>query len=82
MSSYKVYHSSPISIEDYYLDLKALDSLDNRNKEFIHSYYKDMVCYFSENRIVGISFFNTLLKGGYLKNMKVEERDEKLNILL
>jgi hypothetical protein len=64
-----------IKIEDYYLDLKSLDSLDNRNKEFIHNYYKDMVFSFSENRIdVGISFFNTLLKGGYLKNIKVHKR--------
>lgn len=57
-----------------------MESLDSRNKEFIHGYYRDMVNSYSNNdNFTAISFFNTLYKAGYLKNIKIEERDEKID---
>ena len=72
-----------MKIEEYFLDLKSMESLDNRNKEFIHNYYRDMVTAYCDNRIgIAASYFNTLIKSGYLKNIKVEERDQKIEQLL
>lgn len=68
-----------MKIENYYLDLGALSKLDCKEKETIHSYYRDMLYSFNDNRSsMAESMFNTLYSAGYLK----EIRDEKLDKLL
>jgi len=68
-----------MKIENYYLDLGSLSELEDREKEIIHSYYRDMLHSFNDNRrSMAESMFHTLYSSGYLK----EVRDEKLNKLL
>lgn len=69
-----------MKIENYYLDLKKLSDLQDKDeRDQIHSYYKDMLYAFQDSRKeMGMSIMNTLIKGGYL----VDYRDEKLSDIL
>ena len=66
---------------DYYLDIdkvSKLQSEDERNR--IHSYYTDMIIYASEDErlSMAISIKNTLIKAGYL----IQVRDENIEKIL
>lgn len=69
-----------MKIENYYLDLKKLHQIEDKDeRNQIHSYYKDMLYSVQDGRKeMGISIMNTLIRGGYL----VDYRDEKLEEIL
>lgn len=68
-----------MSYKNYYLDLTKLSKISITEQEKIHDYYKDMLLLVEENREnIAESYFNTLFKGEFLK----EIRDEKLKELL
>jgi hypothetical protein len=68
-----------MKIENYCLNLQAMKSLDEKDKDVIHSYYKDMLYCFSDGRKeMSISILNTLLLGGYL----IDVRDKKIEEIL
>lgn len=69
-----------MKIENYCLNLKAMKELEEKDKEVIHSYYKDMLYCFSDGRKeMCISIMNTLLLGGYLIDVRENKIDEILN---
>jgi len=69
-----------MKIENYYLDLRAMKELDEREKDIIHSYYKDMLYSFQDGRKeMGISIMHTLIKSGYLVDYRSEKIDEILD---
>ena len=66
---------------DYYLDIDKVSKLqfeDERNR--IHNYYTDMLIYASdcERLSMAISIKNTLIKAGYL----IQVRDENIEKIL
>lgn len=68
-----------MKIENYYLDLRAMKELDEKEKDIIHSYYKDMLYSFQDGRKeMAMSIMNTLVKGGYL----IDYRNEKIDDIL
>jgi len=69
-----------MKVENFYLDLKKLHSLeDKQERDQIHSYYKDMLYSFQDGRKeMGISIMNTLFKSGYL----IDYRNEKIDDIL
>ncbi len=68
-----------MKIENYCLNLHALKTLEEKEKEVIHSYYKDMLYSFSDGRKeMCQSILNTLLFGGYL----IDARDKKIGDIL
>ena len=69
-----------MKIENYYLDLQGMKDLDEKEKDIIHSYYKDMLYSFQDGRKeMGMSIMNTLIKGGYLIDYRNEKIDEILD---
>lgn len=72
-----------IDISEWYLDLEELSSLSQEEKDIIHSYYRDMLNCFesSSSSKSAISIFNTLSVSGYIKNIRVEERDKKIDMI-
>ena len=69
-----------MKIENYCLNLHAMKSLDEKDKDVIHSYYKEMLYCFSDGRKeMSISILNTLLLGGYLIDVREKKIDEILN---
>ena len=69
-----------MKIENYYLDLQGMKELDEKDKDIIHSYYKDMLYSFQDGRKeMGMSIMNTLIKGGYLIDYRNEKIDEILD---
>jgi hypothetical protein len=68
-----------MKIENYCLNLFALKTLDEKERETIHSYYKDMLyCHHDGRREMCVSIMNTLLIGGYL----IDVREQKIIDLL
>lgn len=68
-----------MKIENYCLNLSALKTLDEKERETIHSYYKDMLyCHHDGRREMCVSIMNTLLMGGYL----IDVREQKISDLL
>jgi hypothetical protein len=69
-----------MKIENYYLDLNKVHSLeDKEERQQIHSYYKDMLYAGQEGKKeMYMSIMNTLIKGEYL----IDYRDEKLADIL
>jgi len=68
---------------DYYLDLSAMKDLSKDEQDNIHVYYREMLHSELDNRkSMAQSFFNTLLKAGYIKNATQENREEKLGELI
>jgi hypothetical protein len=69
-----------MKIENYYLDLDKVNSLKSQEeKDRIHSYYMDMMHFFSDKReSMGKSIFYTLYQSDFLK----EVRDEKIEKVL
>jgi hypothetical protein len=66
--------------ENYYLDLESLQKLGKSDRERIHSYYIDMMNYFSDQRErVATSIFHTLNQGGYLKEIRNENLEKILS---
>ena len=66
---------------DYYLDIDKVSKLqfeDERSR--IHNYYTDMLIYASEDErlSIAISIKNTLIKAGYL----IQVRDENIEKIL
>lgn len=73
-----------MKLEDYYLDLDKVSALKTQEeKQDIHNYYRDMMYAVYEKRLEQAkSIMNTLIKGGYLKNVIGEEREEKIETIL
>lgn len=73
-----------MKLEDYYLDLDKVSSLKTEDeRRNIHDYYRDMMSSYVDNRTKqAISIMNTLIRGGFLKNLSQEERDEKIETIL
>lgn len=68
-----------MKFDNYYLDLEPLSKLSEKEQETIHTYYREMLFSFHDGRKeMATSYFNTLLKAGYLKCV----RDEKINDIL
>ena len=52
-------------------------------RQYIHNYYRDMMYAVAEKRYdQAQSIMNTLVRGGYLKNVTQEERQEKIETIL
>lgn len=67
-----------MNIKNYYLDLTAVRNLtDEQEKKQIHDYYRDLLI--DERTNVVTSLFNTLYKGGFLKEVIEEKISELLN---
>lgn len=67
------------AIADLYLDLESLKSLSPKENETIHDYYRSMISFVYENMPnAAQTYYNTLHKGGYIKSMKTEDRDNKI----
>jgi hypothetical protein len=68
----------------YYLDFNEVNKLESADeRDMIHGYYRDMVSMAEEGRdSTATSFFNTLEKGGFIKNREIEDRQEKLGDLI
>ena len=73
-----------MKLEDYYLDLDKVSTLQIEDeRQNIHNYYKDMMYAVAEQRHdQAQSIMNTLVRGGYLKNVTHEEREEKIVTIL
>ena len=73
-----------MNIEDYYLDLDKVSNLNTEDeRKNIHDYYKDIMYAITDNMPGRAkSMMNTLIKGGYLKNITQEEREEKIETIL
>lgn len=73
-----------MNIGDYYLDLDKVSNLKTEEeKQHIHNYYRDMMYAISDNLTDRAhSIMNTLVRGGYLKNVTQEEREEKIETIL
>lgn len=67
---------------NYYLDLKSLPT-DIQERDRVHAYYMDMIQHCEEGRTNSAkTIFNTLTKSEYLKNITIENRDNKLGELI
>ena len=73
-----------MKLEDYYLDLDKVSALKTEDeRQNIHNYYRDMMSLHGDGRTKQvISIMNTLVRGGFLKNLSQEERDEKIETIL
>ena len=73
-----------MKLEDYYLDLDKVSTLQTEDeRQNIHDYYKDMMNLYVDGRTKQAqSIMNTLVRGGYLKNVTQEEREEKIETIL
>ncbi len=70
---------SNMKIENYYLNLNKVNTLQKEDKEQIHKYYQDMMHFYHEGRTsMAQSLFNTLFNHDYL----VDIREEKINKVL
>jgi hypothetical protein len=71
--------SSKPNISQYYLDLDKVNKLEEKVRETIHNYYRDMLYSFHDNRSeMCLSILDSLLSAGYL----VDKRSKKLDDLL
>lgn len=73
-----------MNIEDYYLDLDKVSNLKTEDeRRNIHEYYRDMMSSYVDGRTKQAkSIMNTLVRGGFLKNLSQEERQEKIETIL
>jgi len=73
-----------MNIADYYLDLDKVSTLKTQEeRQDIHNYYRDMMYAITDNLPDRAqSIMNTLVRGGYLKNVTQEERQEKIVTIL
>lgn len=72
-----------MNYSDWYLDLKKIKNLSKDEQDNIHSYYQAMLEAESNNRpTMSSSFFHTLQKAGYIKNVTQENREEKIGELI
>ena len=73
-----------MKLEDYYLDLDKVSNLKEEDeRRNIHDYYRDMMSLYSDGRTKhATSIMNTLMRGGFLKSISQEERDEKIETSL
>jgi hypothetical protein len=66
-------------IDNYYLNLDKVNTLEKEEKIRIFDLYRDMIYSFEDKRnIVANSFFTTLFHSGYL----IDVRNEKIEELL
>ena len=73
-----------MNINKYFLDLDKLHKLEDKNeRQQIHTYYKDMLYAFSDNRKdMAESMMWTLINSGYLLDNDQFSRDKKINSIL
>ena len=73
-----------MKLEDYYLDLDKVSALKTEDeRQNIHNYYRDMMSLHGDGGTKqAISIMNTLIRGGFLKNLTQEEREEKIETIL
>jgi hypothetical protein len=69
-----------MNLDNYYLNLEKVGLLTNKeDRNRIHDMYRDMLYSYEENRlIIAKSFFNSLLRNGYLNDI----RNEKIDLIL
>ena len=70
-----------MKVDNYYLDLKKVSEIkDKQERAQIHSYYRDMLhCNFDGRTEMAQSYMNTLLKSGYLIDIRNEKIDQILS---
>ena len=71
-----------MNFSEYYLDMDLVFKLDRDHSSIIVDFYNRMMDLYSHDKESSTSFFNTLIRGGYLKNKNAEERDEKIGDLI
>lgn len=71
-----------MNFSDYYLDMNLVFKLDKDQASLIVDFYNRMLDIYPHDKESSTSFFNTLVKSGYLKNKNEEERDEKIGDLI
>ena len=69
-----------MSLKDYYLDTKSVFNLDTHQQERIFDLYHSLASS-SLPPDAAESYFNTLIKSGYLKNRVEENRAEKIEAI-
>lgn len=68
-----------MKIENYYLNLEKISTLQKEEKEVIHRYYQDMLHHLHDGRTsMAQSLFHTLFNHNYI----VDVRDIKINKVL
>jgi len=68
-----------IDIENYYLDINSIFVLDKeRSDRILDIYYQLMASIRDKEKQISETYFNTLIKAGYLKNKKEEDRNNKI----
>jgi hypothetical protein len=68
-----------MKIENYYLNLEKISTLEKEEKEVIHRYYQDMLHHFHDGRTtIAQSLFLTLMNYDCL----IDVRDKKLSKIL
>ena len=68
-----------MKIENYYLNLDKVNTLQKEDKEQIHKYYQDMMFYHQDGRTsMAQSIFLTLINHDYL----IDVRDIKISTIL
>lgn len=71
-----------MNFSEYYLDMGLVFKLDKDQAALIVDFYNRMMDMYPHDKQSSESFFNTLVKGGYLKNKNAEERDLKIGDLI
>jgi hypothetical protein len=67
-------------LENYYLDLNKIQTLDKEEKDRIHEMYRDMLYSYQDGRpMIADSYFNTLYRSGYLVDIRNEKIEEILS---
>ena len=71
-----------IEMNNYYLDIKAVFKLPKDHASMIENIFHRLLdsLYANPNSSTEV-YFNTLVKGGYLKNKLEEEREEKIELI-
>lgn len=69
-----------MNLENYYLDLKEIVSLNMDDKRYIQDAYREMLhSNFDGRSEMAKSLFNTLWSSGYLKEMRSEKIEKILS---
>ena len=68
-----------MNIKDYYLDIDVVFALDKDKSDKIFDIYYSLLSFIREKEVdIAQTYFNTLVKAGYLKNKTTEDREEKI----
>jgi hypothetical protein len=66
-----------MNLENYYLDIRKVNKLEEQDRRTIHDYYRDMLFSKEDNKnTVAVSLFNTLVRNKFLISIRNEKIDE------